>query len=67
MKKKDIEELKTKSADELRKLLKEKRDEFRNLRFDLYAGKVKNVVLLREVKKTIARILTLVRMEKHEK
>ncbi|RMD63186.1 50S ribosomal protein L29 [Candidatus Parcubacteria bacterium] len=61
MKRKEKEELKRKSAAELQKLLQEKREELRTLRFDIAAGKVKNLFLLRDTKKTIARILTLLR------
>ncbi|RME58253.1 50S ribosomal protein L29 [Candidatus Parcubacteria bacterium] len=61
MKRSEKEELKRKSVAELQKLLQEKREELRTLRFDIAAGKVKNLFLLRDTKKTIARILTLLR------
>jgi len=54
-----IGELRQKSKEELEKLLKEKRERLRVLRFDLVAGKLKNVREIREIKKDIARILTL--------
>ena len=63
MKYKDIQELKAKPAAELQKLLKENRERLRVLRFDLAAGKVKNVNELHTVKKTIARVLTFLKQE----
>lgn len=44
---------------ELRIVLAEKKEKLRDLRFNLAAGKVKNVRELREIKKDVARILTL--------
>ncbi len=58
MKNSEIKELKNKSEGELFKLLQENRDKLRSLKFDLAAGKVKNVTELRKIKKLIARILT---------
>jgi len=52
-------ELRQKSKSELEKLLQENREKLRQLRFDLAAGKVKNVREIREIKKDIARILTI--------
>lgn len=54
-----IKELRQKSNDELKKNLGENRELLRSLRFDLAAGKVKNIRQLRTVKKDIAKILTL--------
>jgi large subunit ribosomal protein L29 len=54
-----LEELRKKSKEELKKLLIDYRERLRNLKFDLAAGKVKNVREIRELKKDIARILTL--------
>jgi large subunit ribosomal protein L29 len=56
-----ITELRQKSKIELQKLLQEKRERLRQLRFDLSSGKVKNVREIREIKKDIARILTLLK------
>lgn len=61
MKKQAIQELKNKPVEELEKILKENRGKLRELRFDLVAGKVKNVTELRAVKKNIARLLTFLR------
>lgn len=55
----EIEELRKKSKEELKKLLNDYRERLRNLKFDLAAGKVKNVREIRELKKDIARVLTL--------
>lgn len=64
MKKRDWEELKTKPAAELQKSLKEARERLRVLKFDLAAGKVKDVRELHDVKKGIARLLTLLNQNK---
>ena len=53
------QELRQKPKDELEKMLMENREKLRSLRFDLSAGKVKNVREIRLIKKDIARILTL--------
>jgi len=54
-------ELQQKSKSELQKILLDNREKLRQLRFDLAAGKVKNVREVRKVKKDIARILTLLK------
>ena len=54
-------ELKTKSRAESQKLLAENRERLRQLRFDLAAGKVKNIHTIRELKRDTARILTLLK------
>ncbi len=53
-----------KPAAELERLLKDSRERLRVLRFDLAAGKVKNVSELHKVRKTIARILTFLHQAK---
>jgi ribosomal protein L29 len=58
MKKNQIQELKNKSGAELERLAKELQVKLRGLRFDLAAGKIKNVNELRNTKKQIARVLT---------
>jgi len=55
----NIAELRQKSQGELRELLGDRRNTLRQLRFDLAAGKVKNVKEIRQLRKTIAQILTL--------
>lgn len=49
---------------ELQNLLKNKKERLRQLRFDLAAGKVKNVREVRGTKKDIARIETLLNMKR---
>ena len=54
-----LKELKEKTESELKKILQDWREKLRQLRFDLSAGKVKNVREIRIIKKNIARILTI--------
>ncbi len=56
-----VKEIRQKTIEDLRKLEKELREKLRGLRFDLASGKVKNVREIREIKKDIARILTVIR------
>ena len=56
-------ELREKNKEELKKLLTEKRESVRKLRFDIAAKQVKNNRELRKEKKDVARISTLI----HEK
>lgn len=53
------QELKQKSAVDLQELLKEKKSRLEELRFLLSQGKVKQVHEVDEIKKDVARILTL--------
>jgi len=52
-------DLRKKDINTLRKTEASLREKLRALRFDLEAGKVKNVKEIKEVKKTISRILTI--------
>ena len=61
MKKKDIQDLKIKSESELSRLIQDDAEKLRKLRFDLAAGKVKNVKMLHEAKRAIARAKTFLR------
>ena len=54
-------ELKKKTNKELTKLLIKNKERLRFLRFDLASGRVKNVREIRNLKKEIARILTLIK------
>lgn len=56
-----IREFKRITKHQLIKSLVEKREKLRQLRFDLVAGKIKNVREIREVKKDIARFLTILK------
>jgi ribosomal protein L29 len=58
MKKKEIQELKNKSVGELERLVIDSGERLRALRFDLAAGKVKNVNELHQTRKKIARAKT---------
>lgn len=60
----DFKELKNKTPDELQILLKEKRNKLVMLRFTLSSRKLKNFNEIKETKKDIARILTLLNKEK---
>jgi len=54
-----VSELRQKSKTELQKILENDREKLRQLRFDLLAGKVKNVREIRKIKKEIAQVLTI--------
>ncbi len=58
MKRKDIEELKSKPEAELRKFVADGKERLRVLRFDLAEGKVKNIAELHSLRKAVARALT---------
>jgi ribosomal protein L29 len=60
MKKSNFQELKKHDINDLRKKLNVSRSGLRSLRFDLAAGKIKNVSLIHKTKKDIARILTAI-------
>lgn len=59
-----LRELKDKSKPELKRVLGDSRETLRQLRFDLASGKVKNVREIRQIKKQIAQIMTLLKIEK---
>ena len=61
MKRKEIENLKIKSIPELQKQLKESEELLSSSKFDLAAGKVKNIYFIKDTKKTIARIKTFIK------
>jgi ribosomal protein L29 len=58
MKRDDIKKLAERPVAELEANLKELQEKHRALKFDLMAGKVKNVGELRTIKKDIARTMT---------
>jgi large subunit ribosomal protein L29 len=62
-----IKELRSLSKEELAKKIKDGKEKLRQLRFDLTAGKVKNVREIRHIKKEIARINTLLNPKIQEK
>lgn len=61
MKKKELQDLKMKPEAELTRLIKDTSEKLRVFRFDLAAGKVKNVKEFRENRKLVARAKTLLR------
>ncbi|PJE57603.1 MAG: 50S ribosomal protein L29 [Candidatus Portnoybacteria bacterium CG10_big_fil_rev_8_21_14_0_10_38_18] len=56
-----LKELKQRSDKELKETLSGLRDKLRELRFNLSGGRVKNIREIHQTKKTIARILTLLK------
>ena len=54
-----VSELRQKPKTELKQILEEEREKLRQLRFNLAAGKVKNIRETRRIKKEIARVLTI--------
>lgn len=60
-----IRELRRKSIKELQETLVGLRDKLRELRFNLAGGKVKNIKEIRQTKRDVARILTI--LKEHEK
>lgn len=64
MKKEKLQEFRNKSDGELMKDLAENRERLSRLLFDLAQGKVKNIREIKEAKRVIARILTLMNQKK---
>jgi large subunit ribosomal protein L29 len=60
----DIKELKKKSEGELQKLLSETREKLRELNFKDANKQLKNVREIRETKKSVAQILTMLNSKK---
>ncbi len=60
MKKQDFQQLKSKSHAEMQKELRETQTKLRDLKFDLAAGKVKNVSEIKKLKKVVAQLSTLI-------
>ena len=60
-----IKEYKTKSEKELQNLLAESRDKLRDMKFKVSQNQLKNIRQVREVKKTIAQILTILNSKKN--
>ena len=52
------QEIRTKKDTELVRELAETREQLRQARFELAAGRVKNIRIVQELRRTIARILT---------
>ncbi|MDO4739894.1 MAG: 50S ribosomal protein L29 [Eubacteriales bacterium] len=60
MKNKELNELKAKSLQELDTDLKNKKNELFTLRFQLATGQLQNTAAIREVKRDIARVKTVI-------
>ncbi|HOX30148.1 MAG TPA: 50S ribosomal protein L29 [Candidatus Paceibacterota bacterium] len=54
-------EIRQTNISELQKLLKDKKSKLGSLNFDLVGGKVKNIKEMREARKDIAKILTVLK------
>ncbi len=65
MKTKEYKEYKNKTAAEIDKDLRIYHERLAKLKFDLAAGKVKNIREIRHLKKTIAQILTTLNIKKN--
>jgi ribosomal protein L29 len=59
-----IKEIREKNKEELKKLLNEKREAVRKSRFDVAAKQVKNIREMRNDKRDIAKILTILKETK---
>ncbi|MCL5004442.1 MAG: 50S ribosomal protein L29 [Patescibacteria group bacterium] len=59
VKKSEFQQIKNASEQELQKRLFDYREKLRKLKVDLFYGKVKNIKEIKDVKKTIARIMTI--------
>ncbi len=58
--KEELKELKLKSEAELHRLLASNREKLRDLRFKVSQNQLKNIKEIRQIKKKIAKILTLI-------
>ena len=58
MKKNDIQKLKEMSPQEMERVVVVAKEELRGLKFDLAAGKVKDIKTISETRKKIARLMT---------
>jgi large subunit ribosomal protein L29 len=63
MKSKDLKVLNDKSIEDLMKMVKNTRTELVKLRAEYKAGKLNNPKKIREIKKNIAQILTLIKIK----
>lgn len=62
----DFQDLKIKNEKDLHELLGETREQIRELRFKVSEKQAKNVRTLRELKKTVAKILTLLKQRQQK-
>lgn len=54
------QEFKNKDKKELEKIITEKKEILKNLRFDLASGKVKNIKEIKKARKDVAKIMTVI-------
>ncbi|RLD15535.1 MAG: 50S ribosomal protein L29 [Caldiserica bacterium] len=66
MKRKEFEALKELTFEELHVKLKDLRERFFNLKIEYERGQLKNYKSMKELKKDIARILTLMNLKRRE-
>lgn len=62
----EVKELRMKKETGLHKSLADSREKLRTLKFELAAGKVKDVRAIRQTKKDIAKTLTILKEKKDE-
>jgi ribosomal protein L29 len=60
MKKNDIEKLKEMAPQEMERVIIAAKEELRGLKFDLAAGKVKDIRAISEARKKVARLMTFI-------
>ena len=63
MKARELKELRTSNSQDLKVKLNDLKAELFNLRFQLATGQLENPMRIREVKKSIAQIITIIREE----
>lgn len=63
MKARELKELRTSNSQDLKVKLNDLKAELFNLRFQLATGQLENPIRIREVKKSIAQIKTIIREE----
>jgi large subunit ribosomal protein L29 len=63
---KEIDQFRQKSIEELQKIVLDNKEKLRQLRFDLLAGKVKNIRQIRKTRREIAVILTILNEKKKD-
>jgi ribosomal protein L29 len=65
--KEELKEIKLKSAAELQKILNASREKLRELRFKVSQNQLKNIREIRNLKKKIAKTLTLINQKRQDK
>ncbi len=65
--KEELKELKLKSENDLQKLLASSREKLRELKFKVSQNQLKNIREIREIKKRVSKILTLLNQKQKKK